>query len=145
MSSDPLPWQCLVRYPSACRGVKFIDVDYSDLMARKRDVVRNTKELFDVLTDVEMRDEGSILLCSDQYIQLGCDLRDLEGLTRSLATAIDIDNCTVLFTAEVSITYMTAEASNSLIQWGSRLPEGAVNLYQLTFLKLTQKQPNSVF
>jgi tRNA wybutosine-synthesizing protein 4 len=99
-------------------------------MARKRDVVRNTKELFDVLTDVEMRDEGSILLCSDQYIQLGCDLRDLEGLTRSLATAIDIDNCTVLFTAEVSITYMTAEASNSLIQWGSRLPEGAVNLYQ---------------
>lgn len=128
MSSDPLPWQCLARYPSACHGVKFVDVDYGDLMVRKRDMVQGTKELREMLTNVEVREEGSILLASDQYLQLGCDLRDLDGLSRGLASVLEVDNCTVLFTAEVSITYMNAEAANSLIQWAGRLPEGATSL-----------------
>ena len=137
MSSDPLPWQCLVRYPSACSGVKFIDVDYRDLMIRKRDVVQSTKELLEVLTSVEVQEAGSILFRSDQYLQLGCDLRDLDGLNRGLVNSIDIDNCEILFTAEVSITYMTAEASNSLIQWTSKLPEGILNYMQFLLLELT--------
>jgi tRNA wybutosine-synthesizing protein 4 len=93
-------------------------------MVRKRDMVQGTKELFEVLSNVETRDEESILLLSDQYVQLGCDLRDLEGLGQSLSTAINLDNCTLLFTAEVSITYMTVETSDALIKWVSRLPEG---------------------
>jgi tRNA wybutosine-synthesizing protein 4 len=128
VSSDPLPWQCLTRYPTACGGVKFIDVDYRELMLRKRDAVRNTKELVEVLTGMEVPGEGSILFRSDQYLQLGCDLRDLEGLSRGLAGAVDIDNCAVLFTAEVSITYMNADAADSLIQWASRLPRGTTTL-----------------
>lgn len=138
MSSDPLPWQCLTRYPAACGGVKFIDIDYLDLMLRKRDAVRNTKELVDVLTGVEVPEEGSILFRSDQYLQLGCDLRDLDGLNKGLASAVDIDNCAVLFTAEVSITYMNADAADALIRWASRLPRGALILYPTHLLYLTQ-------
>ena len=96
-------------------------------MIRKRDVVQSTKELLEVLTSVEVQEAGSILFRSDQYLQLGCDLRDLDGLNRGLVSAVDINNCAILFTAEVSITYMTAEASNSLIQWASRLPEGILS------------------
>lgn len=82
-----------------------------------------------MLTGIEVSEEGSILFRSDQYLQLGCDLRDLDGLNRGLASACDVDNCTILFTAEVSITYMNAEAADSLIQWAGRLPEGASTLY----------------
>ena len=96
-------------------------------MVRKRDIVQSNKELFEVLTTVETRDEGSILLSSDQYLQLGCDLRDLSSLTRALAGAIDLDDCTILFIAEVSITYMSVEASDALIQWAGGFREGAIN------------------
>ena len=95
-------------------------------MVKKRDVVQHTKELVGIFTNVVAHEEGPILLRSDQYIQLGCDLRDLEGLRQSLALAVDIDNSVVLFTAEVSITYMNAEAADSLIQWASILAEGTI-------------------
>lgn len=41
---DPLPWQCLSRYSSACEGTKFIDIDYSKLLLKKRDIVKITPE-----------------------------------------------------------------------------------------------------
>ncbi|KAL2069793.1 hypothetical protein VTL71DRAFT_14472 [Oculimacula yallundae] len=119
---DPLPWQCLERYPVASSNVKFIDIDYRDLMLKKRTVVQNTSELNSMLTGINIA-ENDILFKSDQYIQLGCDLRDLQALERVLGSVVDVENSTLLFTAEVSITYMNVEASDSLIQWASKLPE----------------------
>jgi tRNA wybutosine-synthesizing protein 4 len=105
-------------------------------MVRKRDVLQSSKELIEPLRDIEVPEEGSILFRSDQYLQLGCDLRDLDVLSHSLVSAIDIDNCTILFIAEVSITYMTADASNSLIQWASTLPEGIPTLHPIAFSRV---------
>lgn len=96
-------------------------------MVKKRDVVQRTKELTEMLTGVEVLAEGNMLLRSDQYLQLGCDLRDLSGLNQGLASAIDIENCQVLLVAEVSITYMNVEAADSLIQWAGKLPQGCIS------------------
>lgn len=57
-------------------------------MIKKRTVVRNTTEINSVLTDV-VESEGDIILSSKEYLQIGHDLRDLPGLTRILANAID--------------------------------------------------------
>ena len=65
-----------------------------------------------------------ILFRSDQYVQLGCDLRDLPHLNQTLSQVLDIDNSLILLTAEVSITYMKVEESDALIKWASMLPEG---------------------
>jgi tRNA wybutosine-synthesizing protein 4 len=100
-----------------------VDVDYKDLMLKKRTIVQSTNELNSLLTNVRVSD-GDILMQSDEYIQLGCDLKDLLSFTRILASAVDIKNCFVLFTAEVSITYMTAEGADALIHWAASLPEG---------------------
>ena len=67
-----------------------------------------------------------ILFRSDQYVQLGCDLRDLPHLNQTLAKVLDIENSIILLTAEVSITYMKVEESDALIRWASTLPEGSV-------------------
>jgi len=90
--SDPLPWQCFSRYSSTCQGVRFIDIDYRDLMIKKRMVVQHTSELNSMLTNVEVS-EGDVLFRSDQYLQLGCDLRDLANLERVLQDTVDIKNC----------------------------------------------------
>jgi tRNA wybutosine-synthesizing protein 4 len=90
--SDPLPWQCLTRYKSRCLGTKFIDIDYRDLMLKKRNVVQNTDDLQILLSNVEVS-EGDVLLRSDQYFQVGCDLRDLESLGRILSGVVNLENC----------------------------------------------------
>lgn len=120
--SDPLPWQCLGRYPDLCKGVKFVDVDYADLMLKKRDVVTNTAELMSMLTNMSSGD--SPLLVSDEYIQIACDLRDLTSLNTALSSVFGFEDSLVLFSAEVSITYMTATAADALITWAGTLPNG---------------------
>ena len=67
-----------------------------------------------------------MLLRSDEYLQIGCDLRDLQLLDQILTSAVDIENCKVLLTAEVSITYMNVEAADALIEWAARLPDGKI-------------------
>ncbi len=61
-------------------------------MVKKRAVVQNTPELNSMFTNIEIGDED-VLLRSDQYIQVSCDLRDLTGLNHALAKVIDLDNC----------------------------------------------------
>lgn len=119
--------------------MKFIDIDYIDLILKKRDVVQNTKELNSMLTNLEVMKEGDLLLRSDQYLQLGCDLRDIPRLHTALASAVDIENCQVLFTAEVSITYMSVQAADSLIKWASTLPEGIYANFYSKLRDLTSK------
>lgn len=120
--SDPLPWQCLTRYKSACQGVTFVDIDYPELMAKKRDVVQSTAALNSMLANIKNLPGGKILFRSDEYIQLGCDLRDLNGLEKVLSSVVDIHQSLILFTAEVSITYMDLPAADALIKWAATLP-----------------------
>ena len=103
--------------------MRFIDIDYKDLMIKKRDTVSSTKELNSLLSSVEVLG-GDVLFRSDQYLQLGCDLRDLEHLNHTLKSVIDIEECLILLTAEVSITYMDVESADALIKWAGRLPDG---------------------
>ena len=88
-------------------------------MLKKRDMVNRTPELKEVFTNVEIL-EGDILLHSDQYLQIGCDLRDLGTLDRALASAFDLEKIEILFVAEVSITYMDAHYADNLIEWASK-------------------------
>ncbi|KAL2147916.1 hypothetical protein VTI28DRAFT_3394 [Corynascus sepedonium] len=120
--SDVLPWQCLTRYPEECGGVKFVDVDFPDLIAKKRQTVLGTPELAGAFTGVK---ESSALVApivfeSEQYVQIGCDLRDLDTLQKGLAAAVgDLSECEFIFVAEVSITYMEREGADEVIRWAS--------------------------
>ncbi|KAK3905624.1 hypothetical protein C8A05DRAFT_12582 [Staphylotrichum tortipilum] len=122
--SDVLPWQCLTRYPADCAGVKFVDVDFPDLIERKRKTVDSTPELLGMLTGVRDRAELSrpVVFESDQYVQIGCDLRDPKTLQKGLAATVgDFAECEFIFVAEVSITYMETEGADGVIQWASTL------------------------
>lgn len=91
-------------------------------MMKKRDVIRSTAELNDMLTNVTFPESGNLLLQSDQYLQIGCDLRQLSELSDVLASAVDIEKFLILCTAEVSITYMNVEAADAVVKWASNLP-----------------------
>ncbi|TDZ32371.1 tRNA wybutosine-synthesizing protein 4 [Colletotrichum trifolii] len=119
--SDVLPWQCHTRYPEACQGVTFVDVDYPDLIAKKRRVVLETPELKDLLGSWEVNDDHPIVLRSRRYCQLACDLRQLCTLKTCLSNLFDLSKTEFLFVAEVSITYMDTEGADGVIKWASCL------------------------
>ncbi|KAK0740709.1 hypothetical protein B0T18DRAFT_373778 [Schizothecium vesticola] len=121
--SDVLPWQCLARYPAQSRGAKFIDVDFPELMARKRQVVEATPALRTPLRWVREQGElaAPVVYESDEYVQIGCDLRDLEGLRKGLDMVVDVETSRFLFVAEVSVTYMEREGADSVLGWAGGL------------------------
>ncbi|KAM3427404.1 hypothetical protein MY4824_009468 [Beauveria thailandica] len=120
--SDVLPWQSNTRYGDKCSDALFIDIDYADLMHRKRAVVLETPQLKALLGssfEVSKSDKDIVLLKSERYCQIGCDLRDLQALRHVLETLADLSECPVLFVAEVSVTYMDTESADRLLTWAS--------------------------
>jgi tRNA wybutosine-synthesizing protein 4 len=129
--SDVLPWQCLTRYAASCRDVKFIDIDFPDLMEKKRGIIHETAELNSMLTNLRRPDDPLLMLDSDQYAQMGCDLRDLDKIQQSMSKLIDMPDSEFIFVAEVSITYMETRAADAVISWANSLGQG-IHHFSLT-------------
>lgn len=87
-------------------------------MLKKRYVVENTDDLKSLLTNVEVS-EGDVLLRSDQYLQIGCDLRDLGSLDRTLASSIDMEQCKKLPSRAARRRALGAV----LVKWASKKKE----------------------
>jgi len=128
LDSDVLPWQCLTRYPEESKGVLFVDVDFPDLIERKRQTVLSTPELVGAFTGLKGQGETAtpVVLHTDQYVQIGCDLRELTMFHRGLDAVLgpELAECEIIFVAEVSITYMETEGADGVIQWASTLGNG---------------------
>lgn len=95
-----------------------MDVDYPDLMEKKCNVISNTSQLRDLLGPHDRPlDPSGLVLRSEHYLAIGCDLANITRLDKLLASEVRMSNCLVLCTAEVSITYMDTNAADALIQW----------------------------
>lgn len=112
-----------------CANAKFVDVDYELLLETKRQVINNTPEMRDLIHPIDQAAQSkdkSVLVDSDEYAAIGCDLRNILRLERLLRSIIDVDQCLVLCVAEVSITYMQTDAADALISWSSTLSTGTI-------------------
>lgn len=97
-----------------------MDVDYPQLLDKKRDVIFNKSLLRDALIKTGLRSaEAPVRIRSERYMAIGCDLRDLQLLERTLRAELDIPTSSILFVAEVSVTYMPLVDANKLIQWAN--------------------------
>jgi len=124
-TSDPLPYQFWHRHGSISKGAIFVDVDYPQLIGRKRDRTLTNDLLRDALLKTNLRSsKPPVYLRSDQYMALGCDLRDLGTLERVLRDEFDLASSSILFVGEVSVTYMPVPEADALIRWASTLPDG---------------------
>jgi tRNA wybutosine-synthesizing protein 4 len=124
--SDPLPFQFWHRYAALTQSSTFVDVDYPQLMERKRDTMLSNGLLRDALLKTRLREsEQPVYLRSDKYMALGCDLKDLVTLERLLRAEFDVPASSIMFVAEVSVTYMPLKDSDALIQWASTIEDGS--------------------
>ncbi|KAF3012063.1 tRNA methyltransferase ppm2 [Neopestalotiopsis sp. 37M] len=138
-------------YPDACKNAKFIDIDFPDLMEKKRKVIQETAELNSMLTHLDLSADPLVFLQSDEYIQMGCDLRDLDKIQQSISQLVDLEESEFIFVAEVSITYMETVAADAVIKWANSLgqaefclleqilPDGAEHPFAETMLRHFEK------
>lgn len=136
-----MPFQWLARNPAMCKNTKFVDVDYDLLMETKCNIIQSTPKMKDLLHPSSTEASGndpSVLLNSEEYAALGCDLRNIPRLQRLLRNIADINDCLILCVAEVSITYMQTDAADALINWSSTLSP------DVTFCLLEQCSPDQM-
>src|SRR5271154_2054643 len=110
--SDPLPFQWLANEPERCRSVQFIDVDYEQLIITKKNIIEKTSELRDLIHLCPDSSSDYIVLESEEYLAVGCDLRDIEGLNNAIKSSNNVEECLILCIAEVSTTYMSPTAAD---------------------------------
>jgi tRNA wybutosine-synthesizing protein 4 len=75
--------------------------------------------------------EGNVYLRSDKYMALGCNLKFLEVLESDLRNELNLSSSSILFVAEVSVTYMPTTLADSVIRWASTLNDGTL-IWQYT-------------
>ena len=125
-ASDPLPFRFLTLYSRLCQQAIFVDVDYPTLIRKKREIILNTDPLCEALDGLDTHNpQDDILIRANHYLALGCDLKQIADLTKILESQLNIRDCTVLFLAEVALTYMQPEDADSVIQWASQFNDGA--------------------
>ncbi|KAL8669856.1 MAG: hypothetical protein Q9168_005573 [Polycauliona sp. 1 TL-2023] len=100
---------------------------------KKRDMILEQSEMRDIIgwtqssepegfepASQSAKDGAGIIIRSNNYVGVGCDLRDIARLSKILEEDLQIGNCLVLCSAEVSITYMDVEAADALISWAAQ-------------------------
>jgi tRNA wybutosine-synthesizing protein 4 len=114
---DPLPFR--MKYKQLAADAKFIDVDYTALVRQKLAII-NKDDLLNPYVSKEWQtlDYGDAQITDfGWYCAVGCDLGDLETMSRVFEDVVDIVDCEILFLAEVSITYMPLQKADNLLQW----------------------------
>lgn len=140
--SDPLPFMLLAADRSLCRNSVFVDVDYEKLMVNKKSTIQSTAEILGLLSNVDIRPDGCpVQLRSDEYLAIGCDLKNLDKLDATLRREVLPPRCSVLCLAEVSLTYMDVKSADALVNWASKLSDG----WQYPFLERNVANPSKMF
>ena len=100
-----------------------MDVDYRELMITKATIVRETPVLKKCIKPREVC-QHDLVIESEQYYGIGCDLRDLRSLDTGFSSLEALEEALVLCVAEVSVTYMDPDAADALISWAKKLSSG---------------------
>ncbi|KAK8160928.1 hypothetical protein BKA80DRAFT_238503 [Phyllosticta citrichinensis] len=149
---DPLPFIILHKFPELVENTTFVDVDYPQLMQKKRaciDQADDLKKSFPFLRNWTSKEPA--VWKAGQYVTVGCDLRQLAKLERILNSVANAENRAILFVAEVSVAYMDVKSADAVVSWASSfndarfcileqcLPDGPDHPFASTMLRHFEK------
>lgn len=120
---DAFPFDFLAKEYHLCEHTTFVDVDYPELIQRKCQTIRNTPAMMNLLqSSISPANGDSVVLRSKHYVAAGCDLNFPAQLEQLIANEAKGGNCSVLFVAEVSISYMETSKANDVINSAASIP-----------------------
>ncbi|KIW00435.1 uncharacterized protein PV09_07964 [Verruconis gallopava] len=115
---EPLAFRMLWKYPSQCHNVRFVDIDFPELIAKKIQIIEQEPVLNQRLGHQPTEDMSfpAIMFSSPQYYAVGCDLGDQKKLQNVFLNGLKLGHDAVLFIGEVSIVYMPHQESTKVIE-----------------------------
>lgn len=117
---DPLPFQLLDDEKFKNRKIFCIDVDFPELIGYKSEMIKMAPDLMDLIGDMKSSPTPGIVIQTDSYATMGCDLTDKELYIQQLNSFMaNSPSTTNIFIAEVSLAYMTPKTANSIIETSS--------------------------
>ncbi|SCU84333.1 LAME_0C09076g1_1 [Lachancea meyersii CBS 8951] len=134
---DPLPFQLLDpqnrhnwKYDNR---LSFLDLDYPDLISRKKKIIDDTPDLKAIIGDWSSDSHLEAAFVARKYILAPCDLNVSADFDRLLTMCQLKDSAIVkIFLAEVSLAYMDSSKADAIIKACSKLPRSHfVNLEPL--------------
>lgn len=123
---EPLAFRMLWKYPQQCRDVKFVDVDFPPLIAKKVAMIKREPLLhqqLDVNEDEELI-HPSVYYANRKYCAVACDLGDQALLRQVLNDRLHLNKNAILFISEVAIVYMPPDEATNVISFCSTFPDG---------------------
>ncbi|QDS73400.1 hypothetical protein FKW77_007802 [Venturia effusa] len=128
---EPLPFRMLWRYKDQCQNVKFIDIDFPQLIRRKVGIICKHGMYTDLLQDFTERNNSPepVLIDHKRYSAIGCDLGDAAAM-RDLFLTLQLTTHAVLFLAEVSMVYMEPVEATTLIKICGELPDARFGMLE---------------
>ncbi|XP_067649525.1 tRNA wybutosine-synthesizing protein 4-like [Haliotis asinina] len=119
----------------------YIEIDFPEVVKRKNAIIKNTRELSDLLGEEQIQETTSphIEINRHDYKMLGVDLTQLNTLEAALRLCqVDFDAPTLLL-SEVVLTYMTRRCASAVVKWAAEtFSNGAFLIYE-------QINPNDAF
>jgi len=121
---DSLPFRMRWKFPRICQGVRFVDVDYPQLIEKKVEILQ-TGPIYNVQEDIARKafdddyEERSLVVfhAGEEYFAIGCDLQQVDRLKNVFGQIFSEEEAMFLFVAEVSITYMPTAAADAILKW----------------------------
>ncbi|CCF60070.1 hypothetical protein KAFR_0I02910 [Kazachstania africana CBS 2517] len=147
---DPLPFQYLdnenPERPTYSERMTFIDIDYTDVLANKLQIIRSTEDLTNILGIENEKSSGRTdTFLSEHYIAMPCDLNDAATFKNVTTNAIlaDLRDSSIIkiIIAEVSLAYMKSELADEIISICSSFP----NSHFIMLEQLLPEGPNEPF
>lgn len=143
---DPLPFQFLDSNNMASRKylgrVRFLDIDYPDLIDNKVQIIKQNDELSNILGPQLDVNGGDVKYATDTYAAASCNLNFPQSFRNTTSSfGLDDPNLIKVFVAEVSLAYMKAERADDIIAICGELP----NSHFLMLEQLTPEGDNEPF
>jgi tRNA wybutosine-synthesizing protein 4 len=125
---DPLPFR--VHFKGlAHEGVKFVDVDYREVILTKVKLMTDDKHLRTFLDswNYSTTEDGDVVLTSDYYAIVGCAFNDIVCLNHLFSQTIPLQGCKTLLIVEDSFMHMETCEAIAIIKWAAGFENGSCN------------------
>lgn len=63
-------------------------------------------------------------MSTSRYVAVGCNLTDTHTIDKIIRESLGLEAASLLFVAEVSMTYMKVEAADKVVKWASGFDDG---------------------
>jgi tRNA wybutosine-synthesizing protein 4 len=123
---EPLAFRMLWKYSKECQNVKFLDVDFPQLIQKKLEIITTEPSFQKYLDGAVGLDalHDSTFFDSERYCAVGCDLSGRDQLQYVLNDKLGLTRRSILFIDDSSTVYMPQKHATHLLQSCRAFPDG---------------------